>query len=62
MCSTQQPKDMEYQELLQIDYNRLMPYITKGMQDLDKKINFIANKLGFSEELEKYMKGETSEY
>ena len=60
--STKQPNGTEYDNLLQLDYDRLMPYLTKGMQELDKKINFIANKMGFSEELEKYMKGEPSEY
>lgn len=56
--STKQPDDMEYDELLQLDYDRLMPYITKSIQELDEKckkqqkvIEFLAEKLGYTEEI-----------
>lgn len=58
MYSTKQPDDMEYDELLQLDYDRLMPYITKSIQELDEKckkqqkaIEFLADKLGYTEEI-----------
>lgn len=48
--STEQPKDSEFDSLLQIDYNRLMPYITKAIQEEDIKVEKLAKK---AEKLEK---------
>ena len=67
--STKQPDGMEYDELLQLNYDRLMPYITKSIQELDAKckeqqktidkqqkvIDFLVDKLGYSDEVKELL-------
>lgn len=61
--STTQPENCEYKELLQIDIERLMPYVTKSIQELDEKIKkrdkiieFLAEKLNCKDEVLKMLK------
>lgn len=56
--STTQTEGTEFDSLLQLDYDRLMPYITKAIQELDdkyerqqKQIDFLAEKLGCTDEI-----------
>ncbi len=67
-----QPENSEFNSIKQINENRIMPLVTKSIQELSKEnqelkqenekqnkmINFLINKLNCKEELEKYMKEE----
>ena len=64
-----QPEGTEFDSLLQLDYDRLMPYITKSIQELDAKckeqqktidkqqkvIDFLVDKLGYADEVKELL-------
>ena len=68
----QQPENSEFEKIKQINENRIMPLVTKAIQELSKEnkelkeenekqnkmINFLINKLNCKEEFEEYMRGE----
>lgn len=68
----EQPESSEFEKIKQINENRIMPLVTKAIQELsednkklreenekqNKIIDFLINKLNCKEEFEEYMKGE----